>query len=124
MLLIVGLLLTFVVFFVIILGNINTSSFQTVYVYKNFISLRSLVISGLRYALFQINQDPNFVTSSAQVNMPQGYFIYSVATTNDIFVKKITVQANLTSSGLSKILQATTTINASGTILFLDVSEQ
>jgi hypothetical protein len=124
MLLIIGLLLTFIVFFVIILGNINTSSFQTIYTFKNFISLRSLLISGLRYALFQINQNPDFTTSSAQVMMPQGYFIYSIATTNDPFVKTIAVQANLTSPVLTKALQATATINSSGTILSLDVSEQ
>ncbi|MCS7200726.1 MAG: hypothetical protein NZ822_01070, partial [Patescibacteria group bacterium] len=96
LLLIVGLILTFIIFFVIILGNTSTSSFQTVYVFRNFLHVRSLLISGLRYALFQINQNPNFVTSSAQINMPQGNFVYSISTTSDIFKRTITVQANLT----------------------------
>lgn len=124
MFLIIGLILTFLIFFVIMLGNIGSSSFQTIYVFKNFIYLKSLLVSGLRYALFQINQNPNFTTSSAQVDMPQGYFTYSVATTSDIFVKKITVQANVINFSLSKTLKATATINASGTILSLDVNEE
>lgn len=124
MFLIVGLILTFLVFFVIMLGNLGTTSFQTIYVFKNFVHLKSLVISGLRYALFQINQNPNFITSSAQVNMPQGYFIYSVATTSNFFVKTITVQANLSNSSLNKILKATATIDDNGVILSLDVSEE
>jgi hypothetical protein len=120
---IVGLVLTLFVFLVIILGNITTSSFQFVSTFKGFVSLRSLAISGLRYALYQINQDPNFTTSSAQVNMPQGYFIYSVSNINTT-TKKIDVQANLNLPSLSKILSATATIDSSGTIVNLEVEER
>jgi hypothetical protein len=120
---IVGLVLTLFVFLVIILGNITTSSFQFASTFKGFVSLRSLAISGLRYALYQINQDPNFTTSSAQVNMPQGYFIYSVSNINTT-TKKIDVQANLTLPSLSKILSATATIDSSGTIVNLEVEER
>jgi hypothetical protein len=120
---IVGLVLTLFVFLVIILGNITTSSFQFASTFKGFVSLRSLAISGLRYALYQINQDPNFTTSSAQVNMPQGYFIYSVSNINTT-TKKIDVQANLALPSLSKILSATATIDSSGTIVNLEVEER
>jgi hypothetical protein len=120
---IVGLVLTLFVFLVIILGNTTTSSFQFTSTFKGFVSLRSLAISGLRYALYQINQDPNFTTSSAQVNMPQGYFIYSVSNINTT-TKKIDVQANLTLPSLSKILSATATIDSSGTIFNLEVEER
>ena len=120
---IVGLVLTLFIFLVIILGNTTTSSFQFASTFKGFVSLRSLAISGLRYALYQINQDPNFTTSSAQVNMPQGYFIYSVSNINTT-TKKIDVQANLTLPSLSKILSATATIDSSGTIVNLEVEEQ
>jgi hypothetical protein len=120
---IVGLVLTLFVFLVIILGNTTTSSFQFASTFKGFVSLRSLAISGLRYALYQINQDPNFTTSSAQVNMPQGYFIYSVININTT-TKKIDVQANLTLPSLSKILSATATIDSSGTIVNLEVEER
>jgi hypothetical protein len=120
---IVGLVLTLFVFLVIILGNITTSSFQFASTFKGFVSLRSLAISGLRYALYQINQDPNFTTSSAQVNMPQGYFIYSVSNINTT-TKKIDVQANLNLPSLSKILSATATIDSSGTIVNLEVEER
>ncbi len=115
--------MTLFVFLVIILGNTTTSSFQFASTFKGFVSLRSLAISGLRYALYQINQDPNFTTSSAQVNMPQGYFIYSVSNINTT-TKKIDVQANLTLPTLSKILSATATIDSSGTIVNLEVEEQ
>jgi hypothetical protein len=120
---IVGLVLTLFVFLVIILGNTTTSSFQFASTFKGFVSLRSLAISGLRYALYQINQNPNFTTSSAQVNMPQGYFIYSVSDINTT-TKKINVQANLNSPSLSKILSATATIDSSGTIINLEVEER
>jgi hypothetical protein len=120
---IVGLVLTLFVFLVIILGNTTTSSFQFTSTFKGFVSLRSLAISGLRYALYQINQDPNFTTSSAQVNMPQGYFIYSVSNINTT-TKKIDVQANLTLPSLSKILSATATIDSSGKIINLEVEEK
>jgi hypothetical protein len=120
---IVGLVLVLFVFLVIILGNITTSSFQFASTFKGFVSLRSLAISGLRYALYQINQDPNFTTSSAQVNMPQGFFIYSVSNI-DAVTKKIDVQANLTLPTLSKILSATATIDSSGKIINLEVEEK
>jgi hypothetical protein len=120
---IVGLVLTLFVFLVIILGNLTTSSFQFAKTFKGFVSLRSLAISGLRYALYQINQNPNFTTSSAQVNMPQGSFIYSVSNINAV-TKKINVQANLTLPSLSKILSATATIDSSGKIINLEVEEK
>ena len=120
---IVGLVLTLFVFLVIILGNISTSSFQFTSTFKGFVSLRSLAISGLRYALYQINQNPNFTTSSAQVIMPQGNFIYSVSNINAT-TKKINVQANLTLPTLTKILNATATIDSTGTITNLEVEEQ
>jgi hypothetical protein len=120
---IVGLVLTLFVFLVIILGNLTTSSFQFTSTFKGFISLRSLAISGLRYALYQINQNPNFTTSSAQVLMPQGNFIYSVSNVNTT-TKSINVQANLNSPNLTKILNATATIDSSGKILDLQVSEE
>jgi hypothetical protein len=120
---IVGLVLTLFVFLVIILGNLTTSSFQFAKTFKGFVSLRSLAISGLRYALYQINQDPNFTTSSAQINMPQGSFIYSVSNISSS-TKKIDVQANLTLPTLSKILSATATIDSSGKIINLEVEEK
>jgi hypothetical protein len=120
---IVGLVLTLFVFLVIILGNTTISSFQFASTFKGFVSLKSLAISGLRYALYQINQNPNFTTSSAQVNMPQGYFIYSVSNINTS-TKKIDVQANLTLPTLSKILSATATIDSSGKIINLEVEER
>jgi hypothetical protein len=120
---IVGLVLTLFVFLVIILGNTTTSSFQFASTFKGFVSLRSLAISGLRYALYQINQNANFTTSSAQVNMPQGSFIYSVSNINTT-TKKIDVQANLTLPTLSKILSATATIDSLGQIIDLEVEER
>jgi hypothetical protein len=82
-----------------------------------------LSISGLRYALYQINQNPNFTTTSAQINMPQGFFVYSVSNVNS-FTKKIDVQSNLISPALSKILSATATIDSAGKIINLDVEEK
>ena len=120
---IISLVLILFVFFGIILGNIATPSLYFTSIFKNFVSLRSLAISGLRYALYQINQDPNFTTSSAQIVMPQGLFIYSVSDISPL-VKKIAVQAILTSSPLSRILSATATIDASGKIIDLEVEEQ
>jgi len=117
------LVLTLFVFLVIILGNLTTSSFQFTSTFQGFVSLRSLAISGLRYSLYQINQNPNFTTSSAQVLMPQGNFVYSVFNVNAT-TKRINVQANLNSPNLIKILNATATIDSSGKILNLQVSEQ
>jgi len=120
---IVGLVLTLFVFLVIILGNTTTTSFQFASTFKGFISLRSLAISGLRYALYQINQNPNFTTTSATVIMPQGSFTYSVSNI-DSLTKKIDVQANLSLPTLSKILTATATIDSSGKIINLEVEER
>ena len=120
---IVGLVLTLFVFLVIILGNTTTTSFQFASTFKGFISLRSLAISGLRYALYQINQNPNFTTTSATVIMPQGSFTYSVSNI-DSLTKKIDVQANLSLPTLSKILTATATIDSFGKIINLEVEER
>jgi hypothetical protein len=122
--LIVSIVLVLFVFLVIILGNITTSSFQFSATFKNFVSLKSLVISGLRYALYQINQNPNFTTTSAQVLMPQGSFTYSVSNINST-TKKINIQASLTAnSNLSKVLNATVTIDSFGKILDLQANEE
>ena len=120
---VIGLILTLFIFLVIILGNITTSSLQFSSIFKGSISLRSLSISGLRYALYQINQNPNFTTTSAQINMPQGFFTYSVLNVNS-FTKKIDVQSSLTSPVLSKILSATVTIDSSGKIINIQVEEK
>jgi hypothetical protein len=120
---VVGLILTLFVFLVIILGNITNSSLQFSLIFKGSVSLRSLSISGLRYALYQINQNPNFTTTSAQINMPQGFFVYSVLNVNS-FTKKIDVQSNLISPALSKILSATATIDSAGKIINLEVEEK
>lgn len=121
--LISSFVLVLFVFLVIILGNTSISSLQFSYIFRNYVSLRSLSISGLRYALYQINQNPGFTTSSAIVLMPQGSFNYSVS---DITsgIKKIRVQANLTGGVLTNILNATATIDSSGIILDLEVSEE
>jgi hypothetical protein len=122
--LIVSIVLVLFVFLVIILGNITTSSFQFSATFKNFVSLKSLLISGLRYALYQINQNPNFTTTSAQVLMPQGSFTYSVSNINST-TKKINIQASLTAnSNLSKVLNATVTIDSFGKILDLQANEE
>ena len=120
--LVVGLTLILFTFFVIILGNLSSSSIQFSYIFRNFVSLKSLEISGLRYALWQINQNPAFTTSSAVISMPQGYFTYSVSDIGS--KKKITVQATLTNSMLTRILNATATIDTTGKILDLEMSEQ
>ena len=120
---VVGLILTLFIFLVIILGNITTTSYEFTSTFRGFVSLRSLAISGLRYALYQINQNPGFTTSSAQVIMPQGSFIYSVSNVSSS-VKKIDVQANLNLPTLSKILTATATIDSSGKIINLEVEER
>ncbi len=120
---IIGIVLILFVSFVIMLGNITISSIQFSFVFKQFVSLRSLAISGLRYALYQINQNPNFTTTSAQVLMPQGRFTYSVSNINQT-TKSINVQANLINSSLSRILKATATIDNLGTILNLEISEE
>ena len=120
---IVSLVLTLFVFFVIMLTNITVNSFQFTSTFKGFVSLRSLAISGLRYALYQINQNPDFTTSSAQVIMPQGNFVYLVSNVNTT-TKKINVQANLTFPLLTKILEATVTIDNLGKITNLEVEEK
>ncbi len=83
-----------------------------------------MAISGLRYALWQINQNPNFTTSSATVLMPQGSFMYSVSTTTESTKRFIIVQANLSNSLLTKILKATTTIDNIGNIIDVEASEE
>jgi len=120
---VVGIILVIFVFLVIMLGNTSSSFFNFSVSFKNFVSLRSLAISGLRYCLYQINQNPSFSTTSAQFIMPQGSFIYSV-TSSDFFTKNIQVQANLNDYSFSKILKATATINESGEILSLEIAEE
>ncbi len=120
---IVSLTLILFIFLVIILGNLTSDSLQFDYVFRNFVSLRSLAISGLRYALYQINQNPDFTTSSAIVLMPQGSFNYSVSDISS-GIKKIRVEAVLTNSGLRKILNATATIDSSGEILDIEMNEE
>lgn len=122
-LLIISLILIFFTFLVIILGNVTYSSLQFSYIFRNFISLKSLSISGLRYALYQINQNPTFTTTSASIAMPQGTFTYTVS---DIpsSGKRIRVQANLYNTNLIKILNATATIDSSGKILNIEASEE
>ena len=120
--LLAGLTLVLFVFLVIILGSLSSSSLQFGYIFRNFVSLRSLEISGLRYALYQINQNPNFTTTSAVVLMPQGSFNYSVSDVSP-GIKRIRVQATLM-SGFSRILNATTTIDSSGKILDIEMNEE
>jgi hypothetical protein len=120
---IIGVILVIFVFLIIMLGSSSSSFFNFSVTFKNFVSLRSLVISGLRYSLYQINQNPYFSTTSSQFNMPQGNFIYTVTSTN-FFTKIIEVRANLNNSSLSKILKATATINEGGVITSLEISEQ
>lgn len=119
----ISIFLILFVFFVIIIGNINISSFQFSFNFKNFVSLKSLEISGLRYALYQINQNPNFTTTSAQIVMPQGNFVYSVSNISSS-TKFINVIANLNNSLLTRTLKATTTIDSLGNIINLEISEQ
>jgi hypothetical protein len=111
----VSLILIFFIFLVIILGNTTNTFFQFNNFFLKFISLRSLLISGLRYSLYQINQNPSFTTTSASLIMPQGIVIYSVSDYNTT-TKIININASLNSFNLSRILTATATINASGTI--------
>ena len=122
--LIVSLTLVLFIFLVIILGNLTSSSLQFGYSFRNFISLRSLSFSGLRYALYQINQNPNFTTSSAVVLMPQGSFNYSVSNVGSYTTKEIRIQASLANSAFTKILNATATIDSLGTILDIEINEE
>jgi uncharacterized membrane protein YjjP (DUF1212 family) len=119
----VSLILIFFIFLVIILSNTTNTFFQFNNVFQKFISLKSLLISGLRYSLYQINQNPSFTTTSASLIMPQGVVIYSVSDYNTT-TKIININASLNSFNLSRILTATATINASGTIINLDVKEE
>lgn len=118
----IGLILILFVFLVIILGNLSSNYLQFSDIFRNYVSLRSLSVSGLRYVLYKINQDPNFTTISETVSMPQGYFNYSVS---DIAsnTKKVNIQVNLR-KGLSRIIKATVTIDSLGKILDIDVSEE
>ncbi len=122
--LVVSIVLILFVFLVIILGNLSISSLQIGYIFRHYVTLNSLAISGLRYALWQINQNPNFTTSSATVLMPQGSFIYRVSTTTDSNKRLIIVEATLANSLLKKILKATTTIDNTGKILDLEITEE
>lgn len=119
----VGLFLIFFVFLIIILGNITNNYLQFSVIFRNFITLRSLALSGLTFALFQINQNPSFTTSSGIINMPQGYFNYSVS---DFYpdTKIINIEAFLNNSNLSKNINATTTIDViTGKILNVEINE-
>lgn len=120
---ILGMILIFFGFLLIILLNIINVNYDFGYIFRRTINLRSIEISGLRYALYQINKNPNFVTTSSTVNLPHGYFVYSVQTTTNTNLRLIRVDSYLTTTPpMSKTLTATATINASGTILNLEVS--
>jgi len=120
-----GIILIFFGFLIIILLNIVNLNYNFGYLFRQFVNLTSIEISGLRYALYKINQNPSFTTSSARVNMPLGYFIYSISTTSDPSLRLIRIESYLTTTpNLSKILKATATIDQStGAILNLIVSE-
>jgi hypothetical protein len=120
---IVGIFLILFVFSVIILGNINISSSEFSFAFKKYISLKSLEISGLRYVLYQINQNPSFTTSSGQIIMPQGSINYSVSNLGSD-KKIINIVANLSNSLLTRTLKATATIDSFGNIIDLETSEE
>lgn len=122
LLLLTSFILIFFLLLVIILGNITYPSLQFSQTFRNFVNLQSLSISGLRYALYQINQDPNFTTTST-LNMPQGSFIYRVSSVNTN-TKKIRIEARLYNTNFRRILNATATIDSNGTILNIEVSEE
>lgn len=123
LLLLTSFILIFFLLLVIILGNITYPSLQFSQTFRNFVNLQSLSISGLRYALYQINQDPNFATTSAAFNMPQGIFTYSVSSVNTN-TKKIRIEARLYNTNFKKILNATATIDSSGAIIGAEVGEE
>jgi hypothetical protein len=97
------------------------------FIFQRNISLKSLEISGLRYALYRINQDRDFTTTSMQINLPQGYVNISIATTSlSSSLRLISLTSTLTSTAISKNLFATATIDISSpssTILNLEVSD-
>ncbi len=106
-----GIILIFFGFLIIILLNLVSLNYNFGYIFRKFINLSSLEISGLRYALYQINNIPNFTTTSARVNLPQGYFLYTVQTTTDPSLRIINIESNLTTTPMRKILKATATID-------------
>lgn len=123
--LIISLILVFLVFLFIIINNLSSEYLNFVYTFNKFISLKSLAYSGLSYAFYKINANPNFSIDSAEVLMPQGKFLYSVTNTNfSSFVKMITVEAELNDKSLKKILKATVTINSNGKILDYEIGEE
>jgi hypothetical protein len=77
-----GIILIFFGFLVIIVLNYLSFSYNLAFIFQRNISLKSLEISGLRYALYRINQDRDFTTTSMQINLPQGYVNISIATTS------------------------------------------
>lgn len=106
-----GVILIFFGFLIIILLNIVSLDIDFGHTFRKFVNLSSLEISGLRYALYQINNTPNFTTTSARVNLPQGYFVYSVSTVSNSNLRLITVESYLTTTPMKKTLRATTTID-------------
>lgn len=119
-----GVILIFFGFLIIILLNIISINYNFGFLFRKFINLSSLEISGLRYALYKINNIPNFTTSSAQINLPQGYFRYSVQTTTDPSLRIIIVESYLTTTLMQKVLKATATIDVNSlSILNLIVGE-
>lgn len=122
-----GITLLFAGFLVIIILNNLSASSNLAFVFRRFINLKSIEISGLRYALFQINQNRDFTATSARIDLPHGYFLYSVATTSlGSNLRIITIQSYLTTTPMTKTLSATATIDISSpssTILNLEISD-
>ncbi len=122
-----GIILIFFSFLVIIVLNYLSFSYNLSFIFQRNISLKSLEISGLRYALYRINQDRDFTTTSMQINLPQGYVDISITTTSlSSNLRLISLTSTLTSTAISKNLFATATIDissASSTILNLEVSD-
>lgn len=122
-----GIVLIFTGFLIIIILNYLSTSSNLAFVFQKFINLKSIEISGLRYALFQINQNRDFTTSSARIDLPHGYFLYSVSTTTaGTNLRIIRIDSYLTSTLMTKTLWATATIDlssASSSILNLEISD-
>ncbi|BCX15354.1 MAG: hypothetical protein KatS3mg097_246 [Candidatus Parcubacteria bacterium] len=121
--LLVNLILIFIIFFIIILGNLSIVNLNFNREFNQYIVLKSLVFSGLNYSLYNINKNPNFATTNAIFVMPSGnYFRYSVVSLNST-TKVIDINGYLTSSELRKNLKATVTIDLSGGIIDLNFNE-
>lgn len=121
--LLINLMLIFVIFFIIILGNLSIVNLNFNKEFEQYIVLKSLVFSGLNYSLYNINKNPNFATNNATFIMPNGnYFIYSVVSFNST-TKIIDINAYLTSSELRKNLTATVTIDFVGRIIDLNFND-